>query len=131
MGVRFPGGGSKTIVTASVAGPLEAVIATAPAIDQAIDGQPIMILWYVAATNGGAGSYTPNWNLRRGNAITSTLINVAQAISGGGINDVRIFSGSYFDLPGISGRLQYSLSLNQTGTGTITIQDAFIAAIGL
>jgi hypothetical protein len=130
MGVRFPGFGNNTIVTAVLGTNVETIAATSTLLNISIDFSQVMILWYVMFTPGVSSTGT-TMRLRRGTAITGTQLNV-NGVFPVTAGNVTISSGCYIDTPGAVAGQQYSVSLlTQAATANGTITDACIIAFAL
>lgn len=130
MGVRFPGSGSKTLVTGSLTGPGQFVIVTSPLLSQSLAGQLVLIQWFFVFTASGTAPIIA-YELRRGALATDTLVNVSRSCTEvAGVDICR--SGCYVDAPGDIGNVQYSLVANITSGGAAsTARDAAIIALAL
>ena len=116
-------------IIASPALAAETIVATTGAISQVYDGASIFLFWFCELTIGTSG-ISLNAKLRRGAALTSTLVNVGQARTVVAGNLVS-FSGVYFDNAGIVAGVQYSLTLTiGSGAAASTLTDvALLAAV--
>ncbi len=130
MGVRATSVQSTTLVNAAVAINAETVIVTSPPISQPLDNAVVFVFWYMAHTVGlGAGSSA--YRLRRGSAVTGTLINVAAAINSIA-GQIVLGVGMYFDSPGAVAGVQYSLTcLDSVSTAVGAVQDAALLVMVL
>lgn len=130
MGVRFPGSGSKVAVNSTIVTTAETVLFTAPLISPPLDNGQVIIVWYVFMIVGTAGTAV-TVRIRRGTAITDTLINTGFAAVATAGNDFRT-SGCIVDSPGVTGPIQYSVTVQQTAaTGNGATSEGCIAAIAL
>jgi len=130
MGVRLASAFSSTMIANVPASGAETVILTTPTIGLTLDNAAVLIVWYL--NQGiGTGTTTASARLRRGTIVSGTLINLGPFLSvtaGANAN----FNGCYFDTPGIVGQVQYSLTLQGTGTtGAFSNGDGCIIAFVL
>ncbi len=130
MGVRFPSVQSNTLVNPNVGINAETIVCTTPPLNLPLDGALVLLFWFMVHTIGATAAQT-NFRLRRGTAITGTLINVSQPVTAVAGNVVTA-SGVYFDTPGIVAGQQYSLTcIDPASTGAGAIQDACLIAFAL
>ncbi len=128
MGVRLASAYTTTIVNAAPANGVETIIATTPPVNLTLDNALVLMMGYILGSVGAAAT-SINWKLRRGNALTSALIN----ISG---NDTQVAAALfgrtiiYFDSPGISADLPYSLTFTVNGgAAAAVITDVFLGVL--
>lgn len=130
MGVRLPGQGTTSLVTNTLVNANETIILTVFNFNIALDTAGVMLFWYFLYTPGGSVTAT-TVKLRRGNALTSPLIN-AGLQSASPLGAQVTFSGCYFDVPGPSAGISYSLSVTQvSGASNGTINDASLLVVSL
>lgn len=130
MGVRFPSVQSNTLVNANVAINAETIVLTTAGLTPPLDSAVVLLVWFMIHTVGAtAGGST--YRLRRGNALTSPLINLAVGATVTAGNTV-LHSGSYFDTPGAVSGQQYTLTCIDTGSTAVgAINDASLLAFAL
>lgn len=118
------------VIVASPAAAAETIVATTGAINPPNDAAVFLLFWFCELTIGTSGTAL-NAKIRRGAALTSTLINVGQARTVAAGNLVS-FSGYYFDTPGAVAEVQYSLTLQVTaGAAASTLTDVCLLALAL
>ncbi len=130
MGVRFPSGGTNTILGSVPATGAETVLFTTPQLILPLDFAQVFLFWELVHTIGtGTTSYTVR--LRRGTTTGGTLINIANSTNTTAGNNVRA-SGCYTDIPGAVTGQQYSLSVSGVATtGAFTTLDGTLIAFAL
>lgn len=130
MGVRIGSTATNTIANATITTTAETIAFTTGPMGLAFDNALVLVTWEVVVTlTAGTTAITPR--LRRGSALTSTLVNVATAITVTASTTVKL-SGHYLDLPGLAAGLQYSLTLQMTAAGAnSTVNDGAMSAIVL
>lgn len=129
MGVRLSSVFTNVIV-GSPALAAETIIATTGAIQLAIDNAQVILVAFVEITVGTSGTGL-TLRLRRGNALTSALVNVGNAATVVAANLVRQ-SLVYADSPGVVAGLQYSLTAQVTaGAAASTVSDVGLLAFVL
>jgi hypothetical protein len=129
MGVRLGSIYSKTIL-ASPAAAAETVICTTGPINLFTDGAQVLLCWFLDLTIGTNGTGLAI-RLRRGTAITDTVLNIAINATVVAANVVR-HSGCYFDSPPNVAEQQYSLTAQvNLGSAPSTINDVCLAVMVL
>lgn len=129
MGVRMASVFSNAIV-GSPALAAETIICTTGAINLAVDNAQVLLVAFVEMTIGTSGVLL-TLRLRRGSALTSTLVNVGNGATVAATNVVR-HSMCYADSPGVVAGVQYSLTA-QVGSGAAasTVSDVGLLAFVL
>jgi hypothetical protein len=130
VGVHAVSISSTTILNSPIVTTAETVICTTGPFGLPVDNALVIVMWYAIITLT-AGSTAITMRLRRGNALTSAVVNVptAQAVTA---STVIQLSGTYVDTPGIVAGLQYSLTAQLTAAGAnSTPNDICLTAIAL
>lgn len=129
MGYRLGSAQTKTII-ASPALAAETIVATTGPVNPPVDTALILLFWFAELTIGTSGTAL-NIRIRRGTALTDTLINVGQARTVAAGNLISL-CGQYFDTPGAVAEVQYSLTAQVTaGAAASTFTDVFMMALAL
>jgi hypothetical protein len=113
MGVRNATVQSNTIVAVNPANGVETIICTTGIMGLVQDNAIVLIQFY-AFMAVGASATLEKYLLRRGAALTSTLLN-ANVQNSVVASTANMRSGCYFDSPGIAGQVQYSLTYTVSG----------------
>jgi hypothetical protein len=114
-------------IVASPAAASETIVATTGPIGLIYDGAAVFVWWFCELTIGTSG-VSLNAKLRRGAALTSTLVNVGQARTVVAGNLVS-FSGCYVDNAAGASAPQYSLTLTVgSGAAASTLTDVMLLA---
>lgn len=130
MGVRNASSGNNTIQNATIVGNSITIAALTGIIGLVQDNAQVIILWNFILLVGTAITGL-NVQLRRGSTTVSTQINQNQGVTVTAAQQIQV-SGSYTDLPGVSGGVQYAVTLNPSGSGNnSTLLDASIVAFVL
>lgn len=130
MGVRWPTATTTTLVTGTIVTTAETVILTTPPLTLPLDFAQVMIFWYHLLLVG-TGGVTATVNLRRGTAVSSTLINISQGVTVAAGNRV-VLAGCYIDTPGAVGGQQYSTTITVgSATANSTVNDGALLAFAL
>jgi hypothetical protein len=130
MGIHFGSVYSNVQANALPNSATETVVyQTAPLI-LAVDSARVFLRWFLSYIPG-TGNTALAIRLRRGNAVTSPLVNVAAWQPTVAATVQVLFSGAYFDSPGMV-ETQYCLTLAQTGaTVQGQLNDGFLLAFVL
>lgn len=115
MGVRFPGVGNNTQVTATVTLNTETVVAISTPLNIALAFQQIVILWYIAVLTG-SGNTTVTVRIRRGSTVAGQLVNASVSQSIASLTTFA-FEGSYVDTPGDVAGQQYCVTYQGASAG--------------
>src|SRR5437868_6296431 len=130
MGVRLPSVVSTTILNSPILTTAETIVVTSPAINLSLDFQALLIFWY-ANIAAAASTTSVIARLRRGAALTGTVINVASltvATASAGFST----SGCYVDTPGAVAGQQYSLTLAlSAASANSAVNDVALVVMGL
>jgi hypothetical protein len=131
MGVRFSSVVTTTLVNAVFTGAAETIILTSPPISPSLANGAMLIVWFANVQTGPTGTQLRTL-LRRGGALTSTLINPNTLGVPVTANVQQQASGCYVDFPGDVAGVQYSLTLQQVGaTGNGAFSDAAMIVFSL
>src|SRR6266446_6173798 len=106
----------------------ESVISTTGFIIPVADSGAILVFWR-CGFGAVAGALAANFLIRRGAALTSTLLyQTGTVTSASGTTNRQ--SGALIDTPGAVGPVQYSLSINNiTAGGSVVLTDQDIFAL--
>lgn len=129
MGVRFPSSIANFTALGTIVTTAETIIATTAPISPSVDTGIVIISWYVVVTIGTAGTSLAV-RIRRGQLLTSALVNVFAPLTVVAGNTVEA-SGIYNDAPpGVLASQQYSLTLTVgAATGNSTSLDVALIAL--
>lgn len=130
MGVRTNSISTSSILGSPIVTTAETIIATTGPLGLTIDNAEVLIWWMANITlTGSTTAFTAR--LRRGNALASTLVNVAQAVTAAA-NTTILINGCYRDTPGVVAGVQYSLSVQMTAAAAnSTVNDVSLIAMSL
>lgn len=130
MGVRFPSAVTTTIVNNPGAGPSNQVVCTTPPISQSLDGQLLIIMWWMVLTTGATGPIA-GYDIRRGTTTAGTILTSGQPVTE--LANVTIIrSGAVIDTPSNAANVQYSLCFNSTNASSpTTVRDILMAVFAL
>ncbi len=131
MGVRFPFAATSAIVNNTVLTSTETVVLSTPQFSPPLDNAAvlIMVMWSMV-TPGTVTNY--NYNLRRGNLVTSPLVNVGNQVIVEPLSSRFLRMLMFVDTPGALGPVQYSLSIVGNGaTGNTLLDYGTIVAMAL
>src|SRR5260370_42368581 len=119
MGVRFPSVATTTSVGVLPATGAETVVATTPPRNIPLDLAQVLLFWWFVG-NTGAGTVGLVASIRRGAAVSGTLVVAAQQVLVTAASSAEL-TGCFIDTPGAVAGQQYSLTLvgtRTTGAGT-------------
>lgn len=112
MGVRMASVFSTTFIGPLPANANETLVFTTGPLGLAVDNAAVLLFWTCSIT---AGTSTTGlaYRLRRGNLVTSPLVNVSSFLNTTAAGNTQVTSGVYADQPGVAAGVQYSLTVAQ------------------